>query len=133
MEIQKVGNRWWGRGQIRKAAREGELGQGPGTHGPTGWGGSPCKTQTRMNQKVECIEIKERRGRGKGTGTVGREGSGSVGGASLEQVCAEAWRKLGRSLGMTGGRASKLDLLLAFGSRVRKAEMNLGSPCRLLK
>ena len=86
-----------------------------------------------MNQTVECIEIKERRGRGKGTGTVGREGSGSVGGASLEQVCAEAWRKLGRSLGMTGGRASKLDLLLAFGSRVRKAEMNLGSPCRLLK
>ena len=43
-------------------------------------GGAPCKTQTRVNQKVVCIEIRERRGRGKGTDTVGREGSGSVGG-----------------------------------------------------
>lgn len=68
-----------------------------------------------MNWKVECIEIRELRGRGKGTGTVGQGVRlGFSWGASLEQVCAEAWWKSGRSLGMMEGRASKLDLLTCF-------------------
>lgn len=84
------------------------------------WQG-PCKTQTKVNWKVECIEYKGAEREWGGDRHSGAGGLRFSWGASLEQVCAEAWRKLGRSLGMTGGRASKLDLLTCLWLKREKS------------